>query len=552
MRRKITALLLLTIILAIPCYNAIGAENNPLIDISRDVNIQLGGIVSITDSITLGAPTGESRNIQSLWMGYLDNFEPEQINFLLKQGDNWTPLTYESEIREENQGYLIELPTEQTISGSEKILIQAEYTHINLIIQASSNIAVIPAYPILEYNISSLDLSIRLPESSEYESWEAAFNITNNNNSNGIWEFEYASTEVSDWENSSILIEYKPGVKDIFIGYYDSLEHIIKIRNDHIIISETYALKNKGNTLQIYEINIPSLATDIWAHDYVGSLPIASHEINNITDLQEVIFYPRGPIYNDNKWTFTLTYRLPYEEHISGQTLTYTINTNEFYVKELRASIIIPEGGDYTSSIPEPYNVNSQQETTIQYILGSKLPFSEDTVSVEFTLSAMNTWIKPLVALIFTAGIFGGVILFRKQKKPESITNIKAKKDKTSSEYVNMYKNRLIILKEYHEVLETQKEEKLTEISKTLESSYMEVKEEEALIEKEESIQQLKILKNAEKEIANIKNDLNNLENRLRTRRISKRDFERRRESRIKRLYQAIETIEKALIELAK
>lgn len=553
MRRKITALLLLTIFLTIPCNYAIGEENIPLIELKRDVEIQLGGITSITDSITLTAPTGESRNIQSLWLGFLDNYEPEQVNFLLKQGEDWTPLQFESENRGGYQGYLVDLPTAMTISGFEKILLKAEYTHINFIIEASSNVAFIPAYPVLENNITNLMLNMQLPKESKYETYEAPFLITNNNNSEGIWRFSYNASDINDWDNSTVMLQYKPSSEDNYILYFESLEHEIRIQENYIEISKIYEIHNTGNTLQEFYVKVSDKATDIWAHDHVGSLYTEVLEIENNTNLREIAVYPRGTIFNNNKWVFTVNYQLPYEGYVSDQTLTYTINNNEYYVKELTSTIIIPDGGDYSSSTPEPNIVDRQSEILLNYIFGPRLPYTQETITIDFTASFFNNWIRPLVALILTVGIIGGVIIFSKQKKPELVKDIKIKSEKPSiSEYINTYKDRLEILKEYQEILEEQKEEKLSEIIKNLNQSLIKLKNEEEKIEKEESSHQLTILKNAEKDIANINNDLNNLENRLRTRRISKRDFERRRESRIKRLNQAIETIEKALIKLVK
>lgn len=562
MRRKITTLILLTIILAIPFYSVIGVENKPMIDLSRNVNIQLGGITTISDTITLKAPEGETINIQSLWMGYLDIYKPdnlkfkhERVLFELKQDNGWTPLSYKSEIRGDNYGYLLEFPSILTLSGSEYIEIRAKYTHIDLIIQASSNIAFIPTYPIFEYNITSLKLSIQLPESSKYESYEAPFNITNNNNSDGIWRFYYNSTNISDWENVTAAIQYKPSINDSYILYFESLEHVLRIKPNYIEISEIYEIHNVGTGLQMFSVNIPSIATDIWAYDNVGSIYTESQEEENITETVEVLVYSRGAIYYDNKWKFTLSYKLPNDEYFSEQTFTYKIKNYEYYVRELKASVVIPEGGDYISSTPEPNNIIKNEDTKIKYIFGSRLPYEEDTFSVDLSLSSLNTWIRPLVALALTAGIFGGVVYLRKQRKPESIKKVKVKNEKpVVSEYVNKYIERISILKKYYDILQSNvegNEVKLTELSQQLDKSLKEIKQDEENLQKEEIAKVLNKIFNAEKDIANIKNDLNNLEIRLRTRRLSKKDFERRKEIRIKRLYETIKEIEEALISLA-
>ncbi len=555
MRRKITALLLITIILTIPSYSTIGAENNPLIDISREVNIQLRGITSIFDTITIKAPAGESTTIQALWIGYLDLYNPELVQFEMKQGNSWTPLTFESETRLEYNGYLVEFPALQTISGLEKIVIQAKFTHIDLIFQTTSNAAFIPAYPIFEYNITSLTLSIQLPESSEYESYEAPFNITNNNNTGDIWRFNYNSTDIYDWQNSTLVIQYIPTAEDNYILYFESLKHEVEIKQDYIVVSETYELRNLGNGIQSFYTNIPSQATDIWARDHVGSIFIESLEGDNSTDPLEIVIDSRGVIFTNNIWMFTLSYRLPNDGYVSEQTLTYKISNYEYYIKELKASIIIPEGGEYISSTPEPSNIDRMTDTRIQYTFGQRLPQEEDSLSVDFTLSTLNTWIRPLAAIILTIGFIGGVIYLRRQKSPESIIKVKNKSENPKiSEYINQYKDRLSTLKEYYKLQEQgeDKEGKLAEINRQLDNNLRKIKQEERKLNNEEITQQLKSIQKAEQDIANIKKDLNNLETRLRTRRISRRDFERRRESRVKRLQQAIEAIEKGLISLSK
>jgi len=555
MRRKITALLFITIILTIPCYSAIGAENNPLIDISREVNIQLRGITSILDTITIKAPVGESTTIQSLWIGNLDLYNPELVQFEMKQGNSWIPLTFESETRLDYNGYLVEFPALQTISDLENIVIQAKFTHIDLIFQTTSNVAFIPAYPIFEYNITSLTLSIQLPESSEYESYEAPFNITNNNNTGDIWQFNYNSTDIDDWQNSTLMIQYIPTAEDNYILYFESLKHEVEIKQDYIIVSETYELRNLGNGIQSFYTNIPSQATDIWAHDHVGTIFIESLEGDISTDPLEIVIDSRGVIFTNNKWMFTLSYRLPNDGYVSEQTLTYKISNYEYYIKELKASIIIPEGGEYISSTPEPNNIDRMEDTRIQYTFGQRLPQEEDSLSVDFTLSTLNTWIRPLAAIILTAGFIGGVIYLRRQKSPESIIKVKDKSENPKvSEYINQYKDRLSTLKEYYKLQEQgkDKEGKLAEIYRQLDNNLRKIKQEETKLNNGEITQQLKSIQKAEQDIANIKKDLNNLETRLRTRRISRRDFERRRESRVKRLQQAIEAIEKELISLSK
>ena len=380
MRRKITALLLLSLFLAIPSYYVIGEESNPQIELARDVEIQLGGITAITDSITLMAPTGESRTIQSFWIGYQENYEPEQVSFQLKQGESWTPLDYTAENRGGYLGYLMEFPSAIMISGSEKIELRAEYTHINLIIEASSNIAFIPAYPVLESNITSLLITLQLPSESEYETYEAPFLISNNNNTDGTWRFSYNATDIYDWDNSTVMLQYKPSAKDDYILYLESLEHEITIKENYIAVSEIYEIHNTGNALQTFYVNITDKATDIWANDHVGSIYAESLETNNVTNLQKIVVYSRGTIFNDNKWKFTLNYRLPYEGYISDQTLTYTIDNYEYYVRNLKASIIIPEGGDYTSSTPEPNSVDRQSDIKLEYVLGPKLPNNQDII----------------------------------------------------------------------------------------------------------------------------------------------------------------------------
>ena len=121
------------------------------------------------------------------------------------------------------------------------------------------------------------------------------------------------------------------------------------------------------------------------------------------------------------------------------------------------------------------------------------------------------------------------------------------------SEYINQYKDRLSTLKEYYKLQEQgeDKEGKLAEINRQLDNNLRNIKQEERKLNNGEITQQLKSIQKAEQDIANIKKDLNNLESRVRTRRISRRDFERRRESRVKRLERAIETIEKELISLS-
>jgi chromosome segregation ATPase len=162
------------------------------------------------------------------------------------------------------------------------------------------------------------------------------------------------------------------------------------------------------------------------------------------------------------------------------------------------------------------------------------------------------------LGFLLVLAIVIGVIYFTRRREHRVVEKkVVAEKPRIAS-YLESYLERITLLNEYIQILEDDKPDgegqvqRLAEINRRQGRLERPLKEMGKVLEDDEPdlSEYLRQIRRAEEEASKVNEDLRNLDVRLRARRISRRDHQRRRESRLNRQREAIRRIEKAISDI--
>ena len=246
---------------------------------------------------------------------------------------------------------------------------------------------------------------------------------------------------------------------------------------------------------------------------------------------------------NGDRWGFTVSYTVPRGEHVTTtggvSTLTYPNNDFPFYARELVAVVTRPE----TESLSLEY--------------GALLRTERPEIVADLPSASIMPTVRPVAILLVAAVAIGASMILRRREPPKEKKVIKVEAPKLS-DFVVQSREHIALLREV-ESLEQELEEgkigrdqfeqrtagvnrRLVELTRSLRQLGRTLESEDP-----DLVERLREIRGAEGELERISQDMRNLDVRLRARRVSRKDYERRRRERLRRRSQAIKRIERAL-----
>ncbi len=545
MRKSAVKLLILlvlfnTLLLKYPLMVSAETEQ-PIVEVDRLIEIRNGGIVLINDIITISGSDELDFILTDFWIGFSDIIIAEKASFEIYESGQWIHLEASEEIRYDTMGSLIKFQRPYTLTSNTQITLRASYLTLNSVSGLSlAYTAVLPVYPILDLNISHHIFEVLLPPDAIYEAVDAPFNTTQFEQDDH-WVINYSEDNVSANSTTNARITYTHSVDDDYLLLVESAARRITVRSNNLLVEDSYSIVNKGPTIQNLHLEIPVDSRKIRVNDGVGSLEIMSRDSDSFKEVEVI---PRAQILVGDRWVFTISYITESETHISTSEDTTRISYPNIelshFIQKLEGSITRVEG--------EP----------IQLQYGATLPEERPLIESDIPAGTTMTIIRPLAILAVIIVIITFVIFLRRREKPQKKTEavIEVKIPKLS-DYIELQKERIDLLKAILSLDKDFEEEKidknqydkalaehnrnLTNIETNLKRITQDIFEELDLKESLRKIQQ------ADSELNRIASDLKNLEVRLRARRISRSDYERRRKDRLRRRNSAIKKIEEAL-----
>jgi hypothetical protein len=571
--RRNTALLLIILTLAFPVIAAraeiveSSGSDELLIDASREVEIENAGIVFVNDTFTLRAYPGGELAVSEFWTGFHESFINERRSFEIWQGSNWAQVSYSEESKGNFSGYNVALPTAVTLRDGSELKIRASYLFVNRVsVRGSLYEARLPVYPALVHNVSSFRIHVVLPLDAEVGEISSPFNFTSSVQE-GAWVLDHESYEVGPLSNVNATISYIPSSEDKYILDCQKLKRHIIIGQGNLRVEDSYTLLNTGASMVTFNLRLPPDASNVNARDGIGLLNVKTSKPENETGYIDAYVTPRSTFKPYYVWSFTIAYSMPVKGYISEEggksTLTYPVYGFPHYIRDLTAFVTLPEGGRFVASNPEPTSTQQiDSKTQIAIDFGARLPSERPEIVVELVQSPFAPFIRPIALVLIAAGAIGSVYFLRWRRRVVEVKQVVVERPKLAG-FLEQHRERISLLQELDGLRQELEDEKIgrdrfdqrsAEINRRRNELVRSLKQLGIDLEAEDPSlnEHFAEIRRAEEELERVNADLRNLDVRLRARRISRRDYDRRKEDRLKRRGLAIKRIEQALTSLGR
>jgi hypothetical protein len=245
-----------------------------------------------------------------------------------------------------------------------------------------------PVYPSLTKNAAKCNVSILLPEGSEYVGGT-------------VGNFTY-------WQDNLPAFKYSPGYVAFSVtGNRVQMADITKLKREikisgtgEIEGSDTYVVTNKAfQEISSIEIILPKNASNRSAHDQLGRK--MEVDPTEITNRYTVSF--TSPVGTEKTTGFTVKYYLPSEEYIEQKEtknfdLTFPCFQHlDYYINQFSVTFVLPEGAKILSfenaSVVDSYSVTRDVFQEKSTITGQGV-FSLDSFSIGITYEYDLLWLS--------------------------------------------------------------------------------------------------------------------------------------------------------------
>jgi hypothetical protein len=201
--------------------------------------------------------------------------------------------------------------------------------------------------------------------------------------------------------------------------------------------------------------------------------------------------------------------------------------------------------------------VSRAESDVVSLTYSATLQSERPTIEAEISSGSIIPSLRPIAIVAGLGMVVVASVFLRRREKPAKKEVTFEAEVPTLKEFVEKQRERISLLNALGSIEEELEEGKLEKdqyerlsaehnrgVSRLADSLKQLVRD---LVDEPELSEPLRAISQAEGELTRIASDLRNLEVRLRSRRVSKRDYERRRKERIRRRGLAIKKIEQAL-----
>jgi hypothetical protein len=535
----VIALLYVSILPSI-AYMVNGETDKPVVDTERSVKIINGGIIFMNDTFTLTAPEGSELTVKDFWIGYPDYFTSERSTFEVLESGAWQQIEASGQALQSIQGSRLEFTVPITLSAGSSLTLRASYLSLENVGGTSLvYTAVLPVFPVIEYNISQYQLEVELPPDAVFDSVSSSVNMTDTEVGDH-WIVSYQGENIAANAVANASFSYTHSTDDELLLTVESASRSVTVKSNKLLIEDSYALTNWGPPFFRFLLGLPSDSGSIKARDGVGSIEVTATESDGP---KEVVVFPRAAIIPGNRWVFTVSYTTEIGEHLTStggaSHISYPNIELPHFIRDLEATVSRPES------------------EIVRLTYGATLQSERPAIEAEVPPGSIVPALRPIAIIAAIVVIVVAVVFLRRREKTVAVEVAPKAGVPTLNEFIEKQRERVGLLKALESLDEDLQEGKIdrnqfermtAEHSRGLSNLSDSLKQlGKDLTEKLEFAEPLREIRQAEGELTRITSDLKNLEVRLRARRVSRSDFERRRTDRIRRRGLAIKRIEKAL-----
>ena len=521
-------------------YVVSGETEQLIVDVDRSVKIVNGGIVFLNDTFTLSAREGSEAIVTDFWMGFSDTLTPERSIFEVWESGSWRQVDASCIDVQGIQGSRIEFPVPITLRAGISLTLRASYLSLESVSGTSvSYAAVLPVFPFIDYNISQYQLEVELPPDAIFDQVISPINMTQIEVGDH-WNVLYMGENIVADSGVYASILFTHSTDDELLLVVEEVSRSITVKSSTLVVEDSYDLTNKGPILFGFPLELPSDASNIKARDGVGTLETTATESD---ESKEVTVIPRSPIMPGDRWVFSVTYTTENGEHVStaggSSHLSYPNIELPHFIRDLEAT------------------VSRVESDVVRLTYSATLQSERPAIETEIPPGSIMPSLRPIAIVAAFVLVVAAVVFLRRREKPARVEVTLEAEVPTLKEFIEKQRERITLLKalgaleeelqegkidkDQYERLAAEHSRGVSNLADSLKQLGRELADEPELSEP------LKEIKQAEGEFTRIASDLRNLEVRLRTRRVSRRDYERRKRDRIRRRGLAIRKIEKAI-----
>ncbi len=521
-------------------YMVSGETEQLIVDVDRRVKVVNGGIVFLNDTFTLSAPEGSEAIVTDFWMGFSDTITPERSIFEVWESDSWRQVDASSLDVQGIQGSRIEFTVPVTLRAGTSLTLRASYLSLDSVSGTSvSYAAILPAFPFIDYNISQYQLEVELPPGAIFDQVISPINMTQVEVGDH-WKVMYLGENIAADSGVSASILYTHSTDDELLLVVEDASRSITVKSSSLVVEDSYALTNKGPIFFGFPLELPPDASNIKARDGVGPLETVATESD---DSKEVAVIPRAPIMPGDRWVFSVSYTTENGEHVStaggSSQLSYPNIELPHFIRDLEAT------------------VSRVESDVVRLTYGATLQSERPAIEAEIPSGSIMPSLRPIAIVAAFGLVVAAVVFLRRREKPDRVEVTLEAEDPTFKEFIEKQRERISLFRALGSLEEELQEEKIdkdqyerlaAEHSRGVSNLADSLKQlGRELADEPELSEPLREIGQAEGEFTRIASDLRNLEVRLRTRRVSRRDYERRKKERFRRRGLAIKKIEKAI-----
>ncbi len=544
MRSKVITLTLMALLcasmLSSYAYMVSGETEQLIVDVDRIVKVVNGGIVFLNDTFTLSAPEGSEAIVTDFWIGFSDTLTPERSIFEVWESDSWRKVDASGHDVQGIQGSRIEFTIPITLRAGTSLILRASYLSLDSVSGTSvSYAAILPVFPVIDYNISQYQLEVELPPGAIFDQVISPINMTQIEVGDH-WNVNYLGENIAADSEVYASILYTHSTDDELLLVVEDVSRSITVKSRSLVIEDSYSLTNKGPIFFGFPLELPQDASNIKAKDGVGTLEITARKSDGS---KEVAVFPRSPIMSGDRWVFSVSYTTEIGEHVStaggSSHLSYPNIELPHFIRDLEAT------------------VSRVESDVVRLTYGATLQSERPTIEAEIPSGSIMPSLRPIAFVAAFGLVVAAVVFLRRREKPARVEVAIEAEVPILKEFIEKQRERISLFKALGSLEEELQEGKIekdqyerlaAEHSRgvsSLDNSLKQLGRE--LADEPELSEPLREIRQAEGEFTRIASDLRNLEVRLRTRRVSRRDYERRKRERIRRRGLAIRKIEKAI-----
>jgi len=521
-------------------YFVSGETEQLIVDVDRRVKVVNGGIVFLNDTFTLSAPEGSEATVTDFWMGFSDVLIPERSMFEVLESGSWGQVDASGQGVQGMQGSRIEFTVPITLKAGTSLTLRASYLTLDSV--SGSGIAyaaLLPVFPVIEHTISQYQLEVELPSGAIFEQIISPINMTQVEVGDH-WNVNYLGENIAADSEVDVRIQYTHSTDDELLLVVEDASRSITVKSSSLVIEDSYTLTNKGPIIYRFPLEFPADADNIKARDGVGPIETTATESSGSNNVD---IFPRAPVMPGDRWGFSVSYTTEIGDHVSAagglSHISYPNIELPHFIRDLNAT------------------VSRVESDVVRLTYSATLQSERPTIQAEVPSGSIITSLRP-VAIVAAFGLVVAVIVFlRRREKPTRVEVVLEAEAPILREFIEKQRERISLLealgsldneleegkieKDKYEGLAAEHSRGVSKIADSLKQLGRELADEPELSEP------LKEIEQAESELTRIATDLRNLELRLRTRRVSRRDYERRKKERVRRRGLAIKKIEKAI-----